>query len=315
MATRIPRERIGKILKAILIEINNAGGEDYHKDILSAVEPKLNLSEDQLVVNRITGKPKWKLSVHSYSSKCVKAGFITKFRGLWKLTALGKEAISKSDEDFIYELNEKCRAWVNVDSSTAEGERSGVVMDQPSCRGLIDWFWTVPVKYDGRFRLMNTVFSEGRGFCQCASERVIKGSDNPRQMRGFLMIGILIDQMMGKYFQHLYADFEKAFRYPVLLLHSPYGNGGNVDNVGYVGGISPNWLFYTIHSFDKKVDWEVVSVVSEALLGDLYEWFQNNLWRDEMRNFQQKLKEEISREFEEVNKVKLLPIIEGIEQE
>jgi hypothetical protein len=34
-----------------------------------------------------------------------------------------------------------------------------------------------------------------------------------------------------------------------------------------------------------------------------------------MRNFQQKLKEEVSREFEEINKDKLLPIIERIENE
>lgn len=305
MVTGVSRERRGEILKTVLLEIQNAGGEDYVRDILTIVEPKLNLSEDELIIRGRMGLPKWKQSVLSYSSRqCIKAGFITRFRGLWKLTDQGKEVIMKSDEDFIHELNEK---------SKAEEKRNGAVMEQPSCRGLIDWFWTVPVRYDGRFRLMNTVFTEGRGFCQCASEKVIDGSSNPKQMRAFIMIGVLIDQMMGRYFQHLYSDFEKTFRYPILTPHG--GPVGHVDYVGYVEGVSPNWLVYTHHGFDNKVDWEVVSVVSEALLGGLYEWFKNNGWSDESRNFQQKIKEEVCNEFEEVNKVKLLPIIERIEQE
>lgn len=302
MATKIPREPIGKILKAVFLEIQNAGGEAYLKDILPIVEPKLNLSEDQLSTGKIIGK-KWIWSVRSYSSKCVKAGFITKFRGLWKLTAQGKKVITKSDEDFIRELNDKCRAWMNDNSSNAEGGRSGAVIEQPSCRGLIDWFWKVPVRYHNRPVLINTLHPGGDGFCQCGSEKVIEGSSNPSQMRAFLMVGVLIDQMMWTHFRNLYSNFEKTFRYPKL-----YGHGGGV-------GISPNWLVYTHHHFDEKVDWEVVSVVSDALLGDLYDWFKNNGWSDESRSFQQKIKEEIYNEFEEVNKVKLLPIIERIEQE
>ena len=193
---------------------------------------------------------------------------------------------------------------MNVNSSNTEEERSGAVMEQPSCRGLIDWFWTVPVRYHNRSRRMNTIVSEWRGFCQCTSEKIIKGSINPKQMRAFIMIGVLIDQIMEAHFSHLYSDFEKTFRYPRLDSHATGGRG-----------VSPNWLVYTNHHFDEKVDWEVVSAVSEALLGGLYDWFRNNGWSDEMRNFQQKIKEKICKEFEEVNKVKLLPIIERIEQE
>jgi hypothetical protein len=303
MATRIPRERIGKILKTVLLEIQKVGGEDYIRDILSIVEPKLNLGEDELIVHERIGQAKWKLRVHSYSSKCVKAGFITKYRGLWKLTHQGKEVIIKSDKDFIHELNEKYRAWMDANISNADEKKGGVVMEHPSCRGLIDWFWTVPVRYHNRLRRMNTFDSEGRGFCQCGSEEVIEGSSNPKQMRAFIMIGVLIDQMMWTHFQHLYSDFEKTFRYPKLNSHPGSGMA------------PPSWLVYTRQNYDEKADWEVVSAISEVLLGDLYGWFRNNLWLDEMRSFQQKLKEEICNDFEEVNKDKLLPIIERIEQE
>ena len=73
------------------------------------------------------------------------------------------------------------------------------------------------------------------------------------------------------------------------------------------------WLAYTGHGYDKKVDWDVVLEVSEVLLGVLYEWFRNNDWMDEMGEFQQRLKEAVCRDFEQVNTDKLLPIIERIE--
>ena len=222
MATRIPRERIGKILKVVLMEIKNAGGEDYVRDILPIVEPKLNLSEDQLSTSEITGQANWKRALHSYSNKCVKAGFITKFRGLWKLTAQGREVITKSDEDFVHELNEKCRAWVNVNSSNTKGERNGAVLENASCRGLIDWFWNIHVLYYKKSVRQITPHLRVGGFCQCHSEMIIKFSRDPKQMRAFMMIGVLIDQMMWTHFQHLYSDFEKTFRYPKLYAHAPY---------------------------------------------------------------------------------------------
>ncbi len=307
MTTRIPREPIGKILKTVLLEIQKAGGEEYVRDILTIVEPKLNLSEDQLRIGKTTGLPKWKQSVLSYSSRqCIKAGFITRFRGLWKLTDQGKEVIMKSDEDFIRELDKKCRAWENVNSSKTVEEKRDLLKGQPSCRGLIDWFWRIHVLYYKKSVREITPHSRVDGFCQCHSEFVIKFSGDPKEMRAFMMVGVLIDQVMYTHFQHFYADFQKKFRYPKLYAHAPY--------ITY-GMASPNWLVYTRHNFDSKMDWKFVSDVAEALLSDLYDWFKNNGWSDESRNFQQKIKEEVCNEFEEVNKVKLLPIIERIEQE
>jgi hypothetical protein len=293
MATGVSRGRRGEILKTVLLEIQNAGGEDYVRDILTIVEPKLNLSEDELIIRGIMGLPKWKQSVLSYSSRqCIKAGFITRYRGLWKLTDQGKEAIMKSDEDFIHELNEK--------SKTEEGS-SGAVMEQPSCRGLIDWFWRIYVSYTKRWRQLPN--SRREGFCQCNSEKVIDFSREPELMRAFLMVGVLIDQMMFTHFHSMYSDFRNKYKYPKLHAH------------GASGMISPNWLVYTTHSYDKKMDWDVVSDVAEALLGGLYDWFKDNGWSEEMKTFKQSLKNEIEFNFEEVNKDKLLPIIERIEQE
>ena len=118
-----------------------------------------------------------------------------------------------------------------------------------------------------------------------------------------MMIGVLIDQMMFTHFRDLYPDFVKTFKYPKLEAH---GSGGMAK---------PSWFVYTKYNYDKKVDWKIVSAIAEVLLGDLYEWFRNNNWLDEMGEFQQRLKEAVCRDFEQVNTEKLLPIIERIEQE
>lgn len=78
---------------------------------------------------------------------------------------------------------------------------------------------------------------------------------------------------------------------------------------------SPSWFVYTGRGYDKRVDWDIVSEISEVLLNNLYDWFGNNGWLDEMRRFQHKLKEEVDREFEPVNRNNLIPIIEQIEHE
>jgi hypothetical protein len=72
----------------------------------------------------------------------------------------------------------------------------------------------------------------------------------------------------------------------------------------------PNWFTYTRHGYDKKVNWSVVSDVAQILLNDLYRWFNRDGSTEELTRFQERLKQEVSGEFEVVNKEKLMPIIE-----
>jgi hypothetical protein len=291
MATRIPRERIGKILKLILIEIQNVGGEAHIRDIFPIVESELDLTDDELSTHEITGQPNWKRKVYSSSNDCVKAEFITKSHGLWKLTVQGEEVITKSDEEFTRELNQRFRAWMNANHTNPQRGRNRAVIEQTSASELIDWYWDNP----------SFPYASKEGFCQCGSEKVIEDSSNPEQMRAFLMIGVLIDQMMFTHSNNIYSGFRETFKYPKLEAH-----GGS-------GMASPSWFVYSRYDCDKKVDWGVVSKVTGMLLGDLYGWLGNNNRLDEGKGFQQKLKEEVSSEFEQVNKDKLLPIIERIE--
>ena len=78
---------------------------------------------------------------------------------------------------------------------------------------------------------------------------------------------------------------------------------------------SPSWFSYTRHGYDKKINWAVVSDVAQTLLNDLYQWFNREGKTDELSSFQERLKQEVSWEFELVNKEKLVPIIDRIETE
>ena len=168
-----------------------------------------------------------------------------------------------------------------------------------SAKELINWFWTDVKFYRNRPRLRREV----KGVCQCGTEDLIKRSSDPSRMRSFMMVGALIDQMMWTHFQHLYPVFSDNFRYPKVHSHSGPGMA------------TPNWMGYTHHGYDKKIDWNVVSEVCDLLLNDLYDWFNDKSFQDEIIKFQEILKSEVNMEFETVNRDKLMPIIERIEQE
>ena len=168
-----------------------------------------------------------------------------------------------------------------------------------AAKELINWCWK-----DAKFESHSSSLPrEDKGVCQCGTEKLFERSSDPSQMRAFMMVGALIDQMIWTHFQHLYPVFSENFRYPKVYSHPTLGMA------------TPNWMAYTNHGYDKKMDWNVVSEVCDLLLNDLYDWFNNKGLLDEKIKFQQILKYEVSVEFETVNRDKLMPIIERIEQE
>ena len=110
MARQIPHERVGEILKTVLTEIQNAGGEARLGDIFPIIEPKLNLNEYELSQYE-SGFPRWRSLVHFGSIKCVKSGFIIKSGGRWKITSRGEDAIKKTDKDFFLEMKRGYQEW------------------------------------------------------------------------------------------------------------------------------------------------------------------------------------------------------------
>jgi hypothetical protein len=118
-----------------------------------------------------------------------------------------------------------------------------------------------------------------------------------------MMIGMLIDHAMLMHFNNLHSSFQKSFKFPTVVPH------GESDR----GFVRASWLIYETHGPDKKMYWGVVSEVSEILLTDLYDWFKHNGWLDEMKKFQQILKDEVNVKFETTDADELIPILERTE--
>lgn len=111
MARRISLDRVGEIMKAVLTELKNVGGQARLKDLLDRAETKINLSEYEKEPYVKSGYIRWRSIVHFYSIDCVKAGYIQKSGGRWYLTPQGEEALKQPTGEFIRSAVAKYRAW------------------------------------------------------------------------------------------------------------------------------------------------------------------------------------------------------------
>jgi len=127
MAAKIPLDRIGEIMKVVLTELKDAGGQAKLKSLFERSEPKLNLSDYERAPYQKSGYIRWQAIVHFYSIDCVKAGYIQKSSGTWYLTPAGEEARKMPAGEFIRSATEKYRAWK---SSRDSVERTEITEDE-----------------------------------------------------------------------------------------------------------------------------------------------------------------------------------------
>ena len=111
MSRKMTLERVGEIMKGVLLELKAMGGEARSGDVLRRAGPKLNLNDHEKANYEKSGYVRWESVVHFYSIDCVKAGYIQKQAGKWTLTTEGEAALSKPPLEFIRSAQEKYRAW------------------------------------------------------------------------------------------------------------------------------------------------------------------------------------------------------------
>lgn len=111
MARKIPIERVGEIMKVVLTELQNAGGQARLKELLPRAESKLELTDYEKEPYTKSGYIRWQAIVHFYSIDCVKAGYIQKSGGKWYLTQDGEDALKMPAGEFIRSALAKYRDW------------------------------------------------------------------------------------------------------------------------------------------------------------------------------------------------------------
>jgi len=110
MARKLPRERIAEMLRAVLIELKDLGGEAQPQELFRRVDSKLDLSNYERGALK-SGKARWADSVGWYSVSCVHAGYLRKSGRKWILTAKGEAAIDKSNLEFVQPLIEQWESF------------------------------------------------------------------------------------------------------------------------------------------------------------------------------------------------------------
>jgi restriction system protein len=108
---KMTQERVGQLMKLVLLELKAAGGVLGSGELLVRAEPKLELTDYEKAKYEKSGYVRWESVIHFYSIDCVKAGYIQKEGGKWFLTPEGEAALSKPPLDFIRAAQEKYWAW------------------------------------------------------------------------------------------------------------------------------------------------------------------------------------------------------------
>lgn len=111
MARKISLDRVGEIMKAVLTELKNVGGQARLKDLLDRVETKITLSEYEKAPYAKSGYIRWRAIVNFYSIVCVKAGYIQKSGGKLYLTPQGEEALKQPAGEFVQSAVAQYQAW------------------------------------------------------------------------------------------------------------------------------------------------------------------------------------------------------------
>ena len=169
--------------------------------------------------------------------------------------------------------------------------------DYLNSKKLIDWFWNeLEVASNKNYRTLYSFMKDGT--YQSGTEELIELSSNPEQMRSFLLIGILIDQMMYTHTYMVYGKFERVFKYPKIS--AEYGEG--------MAG--PNWVISEYHGHNKRVNWKTVEETSKVLFGDLYKWLKTLTNKYPFDIFNSKIKSTVREYFDTCNYYRLFPIIE-----
>lgn len=80
-------------------------------EILDAIGPRLPLDDWAREVMESNGLPRWRMYAHFFSVDAVKSGYLVKDKGLWSLTASGREALERGERGYFLQAQQGYRDW------------------------------------------------------------------------------------------------------------------------------------------------------------------------------------------------------------
>lgn len=106
----MPLDRVGEVLHAALEEVVAHEGSAPANEVLAGVEKRVHLTDVERSLNK-SGVPRWETNLRFYTTSCVKAGYLQKGNGYWKITDQGRQALKMSAAELIRDVNRRYNAW------------------------------------------------------------------------------------------------------------------------------------------------------------------------------------------------------------
>lgn len=106
----ITKTRKGEYVLLAFRLLKEAGGDLHNRELLAAMEQRLNLSAEERHVYD-DGRPRWDVHVRFMSTGATKAGFLRKKSGRWYLTPEGEALLGDSPDQVYDAINERYHIW------------------------------------------------------------------------------------------------------------------------------------------------------------------------------------------------------------
>lgn len=104
-------KRAAILIKAAFEALDEAGGSLQLRDLLKAVETKVDLTEHDRATYEKSGYVRRQSVLHFYSIDCVRAGYLKKSRGIWYLTPEEKQVLSLPADVILQKATAAYRIW------------------------------------------------------------------------------------------------------------------------------------------------------------------------------------------------------------
>ena len=223
--------RAAVTLKAALEVLEAAGGSLGVREMLAAIETRVQLTPYDLMMYPKSGKVRWQTTLVCFSINFVKAGFVTKSRGQWSLTPEGRALLSLPAERIFAKAEQGYKDWEALQPMSRPGRRRTSFGAAPA--------GAAPAGAATRPGLLPNAERDSRG----EIERFLK-------------------HMSPYDFQDLIAALLRAMGYAIASV-SPPGADGGTDILAYpdpVGARTPHIRVQVKHRADRAKRDEVAAL-------------------------------------------------------
>lgn len=105
------RQLAAKVTYAALKILVEKGGEAAGREVIEAIEKRVELDDWAKAVYEKSGYTRWKSILHFFSIDLIKAGFLIKKQGVWYITPEGEAAIKLGEVGLLETATSAYRSW------------------------------------------------------------------------------------------------------------------------------------------------------------------------------------------------------------